>query len=208
METSVKYYTNNFAIDLRRYYEISYDFRDKRYPFIGFMSEPLNSNKRQFITWGLDGVTATEHLHMFSSAIFYTTLFPQVIGKLYGVPAMEDFLAASGWPWMNCGLGGLMSPIHVIYNSGLRPKDEEIEAYKSRFNSATDYLVADFLNFFSLGAASLDAKAHKALVELVDVEKLRCEIDLLKDNFLRWIDNSDESYQSIYVPLENYPIGW
>ena len=68
-----------------------------------------------------------------------------------------------------------MSPIHVIYNSGLRPKDEEIEAYKSRFNSATDYLVADFLNFFSLGAASLDAKAHKALVELVDVEKLRYE---------------------------------
>ena len=121
---------------------------------------------------------------------------------------MEDFLAASGWPWMNCGLGGLMSPIHVIYNSGLRPKDEEIEAYKSRFNSATDYLVADFLNFFSLGAASLDPKAHKALVELVDVEKLRYEIELLKDNFLRWIDNSDESYQSIYVPLENYPIGW
>ena len=101
-----------------------------------------------------------------------------------------------------------MSPIQVIYESGLRPKDEEIEAYKSRFNSASDYLVADFLNFFSLGAASLDAKAHKALVELVDVEKLRYEIELLKDNFLRWIDHSDESYQSIYVPIENYPIGW
>ena len=94
MEAFERYYTNYFAIDLRRYYEISYDFHDKRYPFIGFMSEPLNSNKRQFITWGLDDVTATEHLHMFSSAIFYTTLFPQVIGKLYGIPAMEDFLAA------------------------------------------------------------------------------------------------------------------
>ena len=101
-----------------------------------------------------------------------------------------------------------MSPIRVVYDSGLRPKDEEIEAYKSCFNSATDYLVTDFLNFFSLGATSLDTKAHKVLVELVDVDKLRYEIDLMKDNFLRWIDNSDESYQSIYVPIENYPIGW
>jgi hypothetical protein len=69
-------------------------------------------------------------------------------------------------------------------------------------------LVADFLDFFSLGTASLDAKAHKALVELIDVEKLKCEIDQLKENYMRWLDNSDEPYQSMYVPIENYPSGW
>lgn len=204
----IKYYTDRFPDDLNQYYEISHDFADRRFPFIGFMSEPLNSNRRRFIKWGFDDIDAVEHLHMFSSAIFYTSLFPQVIGKLYGVTAMMDFLAASGWPWMNCGLGGLMSPIQVIFDSGLRPKEEEIEVYKVRFDSATSYLVEDFLAFFSSRVASLDIKAHDSLVRLVDLKNLRCEIESLKENFLRWIDNSDEPYESMYVPLENYPPGW
>ena len=208
MKRFENYYTARFAGDLRRYYDISPEFAGKRFPFIGFMTEPIGCNKRESLKWGFADVDAAEHKHMFASAVFYTTLFPQVIGRVYGVPAMEDFLTASGWPWMNCGLGGLMSPIQVIYESRLRPADEDREAFKTRFNTATDYLVKDFLEFFSSGVPSLDVKAHEALVQLVDVQKMASEIDALKENFLRWIDDPAEPYESMYVPLENYPAGW
>lgn len=208
MERFVNYYLTQFEKDLKAYYDMSMTSRGDRYPFIGFMSEPLNCNKRQYIKWSVDGADSQEHIHMFSAAIFHTSLFPQVIGKLYGVPAMEDFLAASGWPWMNCGLGGLMSPVRVVLESELRPGDDESEAYKERFLRASGYLTKDFLDFFALGAASLDKCAHAALLNTVDVQKMKEEIDAMTECFLKWIDDPQVKYESLYVPLENYPKGW
>ena len=207
MERFVNYYLSQFSNDLKAYYDIGISSKD-RYPFIGFMSEPLNCNKRQYVRWGNNDAGPQEHIHMFSAAIFHTSLFPQVIGKLYGIPAMEDFLAASGWPWMNCGLGGLMSPIQVVLESGLRPNDDEKEAYKERFQRASKYLSKDFIEFFVPGAASLDRAAHNTLVSIVDVQKVKEEIDSMTERFLQWIDDPQVVYDSLYVPLENYPEGW
>lgn len=208
MERFTDYYLSQFANDLRSYYDFGLTSIGGRYPFVGFMSEPLNCNKRQYISWGTTDADSQEHFHMFSSAVFHTSLFPQIIGKLYGVPAMEDFLSASGWPWMNCGMGGLMSPVQVVLESGLRPKDEEKDVYKERFKRASKYLSKDFIEFFTQGAASLDRRAHASLLDVVEVDKLKAEIETMTDCFLKWIDDPQVRYESLYVPLENYPEGW
>ena len=149
-ERFISYYTRRFPSDLKSFYDIRRDFGDRTYPFVLSMACNEHSNThRRFMKWD-----DNDHFYMFSVSVFFTSMCTQVIGKLYGWFQMENFMRASGWPMLNCGMGGLMHPICVISESDLNPK-ENIERYVDVLYAASEYLAADFLDFFSGHGISL-----------------------------------------------------
>ena len=160
----VSYYTKRFYSDLKSFYDIRNDFGDGSYPFVLMMVCGEHSNThRKSMKW--DDI---DHFYMFSVAVFFTSMCSQVIGRLYGWFQMENFLRASGWPMLNCGQGGLMHPIVVMGDSMLYPKEDK-DRYYDILHVASDYLEADFLDFFSGHAANLNSIAYRQLCDVMCV---------------------------------------
>ena len=136
---------------------------------------------------------------MFASAVFYMSACAQVIGKLHGKTAMEDFHKATGWPMLNCGMGGLMSPVQVICESVLFPYGEEIEEYLDCFREAADYLETDFFDFLEKDRANLNPSSYQALKEAVNVTALHDELARQRQLFEEWIQDPRTKYPLYYL---------
>ena len=115
-ESFVSYYTTRFESDLRTFYDISNDFGDRTYPFVLEMPCRVTNLRRKDMVWD-----DLNHYYMFSAAVFYMSMCTQIIGRMYGWHQMENFMRASGWPMLSCGMGGLMHPIQVMWESELYP---------------------------------------------------------------------------------------
>jgi len=162
------------------------------------MRDYMSSTKSVMIS----GLKATATSVCFAAAVFYTSACPQVIGKLYGRKAMEDFHKASGWPMLNCGMGGLMSPVQVMMESRLFPYSTELDDFVKVFIEASAYLEADIVDFFRNDSTNLNPAAYVAVRETVDVDALHEELSRQRDLFLRWLRDPRTNYESYYVPIE------
>ena len=202
-ERFISYYTRMFPSDLKSFYDIRRDFGDRTYPFVLSMACNEHSNThRRFMKWD-----DNDHFYMFSVSVFFTSMCTQVIGRLYGWFQMENFMRASGWPMLNCGMGGLMHPIQVISESNLNPK-EYVERYVDVLHAASEYLAADFLDFFSGHAANLNSNAYSQLCDVVIPQEVAKEFQTQVSLYEAWIGDSGTKYQSIYVKyprLRNHP---
>lgn len=202
-ERFISYYTRMFPSDLKSFYDIRNDFGDRTYPFVLSMACDEHSNThRRSMKW--DGI---DHFNMFSVSVFFTSMCTQVIGKLYGWFQMENFMRASGWPMLNCGMGGLMHPIQVISESNLNPK-ENIEGYVDVLHVASEYLAADFLDFFSGHAANLNSNAYHQLCDVVIPQEVASEFQKQVVLYEAWISNPEVRCESIYVKfpeIHNHP---
>ena len=112
---------------------------------------------------------------------------------------MENFMRASGWPMLNCCvMGGYMHPIMVIMDSDLYPQLAD-DKYFDVLHVASDYLLADFLNFFSGHAVNLNPKAYRQLCDFVipqDVEtEMRAQVALYES----WLKGDKVDFPDIYV---------
>ena len=190
----VSYYTKRFSSDLKSFYDIRNDFGDGSYPFVLMMTCGEHSNThRKSMKW--DDIV---HFYMFSVAVFFTSMCSQVIGRLYGWFQMENFLRASGWPMLNCGMGGLMHPIVVIEDSMLYPKEDK-DRYYDILHVASDYLEADFLDFFSGHAANLNSNAYRQLCDIVIPQEVASEFQTQVSLYEAYIGNPEIWFQGIYV---------
>ena len=190
----VSYYTKRFSSDLKSFYDIRNDFGDGSYPFVLMMVCGEHSNThRKSMKW--DDI---DHFYMFSVAVFFTSMCSQVIGRLYGWFQMENFLRASGWPMLNCGMGGLMHPIVVMGDSMLYPKEKK-DRYYDILHAASDYLEADFLDFFSGHAANLNSNAYRQLCDVVIPQEVASEFRTQVALYEAYIGNHDVRYEGIYV---------
>ena len=200
------YYTQRFPSDLPKFYDIDITCRNFAYPFVLGVEPPrmdeggrcYGHNAKRFKFHFED----SRHLSMFAAAVFYTSACPQVIGKLYGRKAMEYFHKASGWPMLNCGMGGLMSPVQVMFESRLFPYSTELDDFVKVFNEASAYLEADIADFFRNDSSNLDPVAYAAVRETVDVDALHEELSRQRDLFLHWLRDPRTEYESYYVPIE------
>lgn len=194
----ISYYTGQFSHDLQRFYHIVNDFGDRTYPFVLQMNSNEYENRyRRNMVWNGD-----EHYRMFSAAVYYMSMCTQVVGRLYGWGAMEDFMRASGWPMLNCGMGGLMNPIQTVWESGLTPSKGD-QIYIQTLLTAGEYLKADFLDFFKPCVANLNHSAHSRLLSVVKIDELSAEFDLQQQKYCDWIRNPEIGYESHYV---KYPV--
>ena len=190
----VSYYTKRFSSDLKSFYDIRNDFGDGSYPFVLMMVCGEHSNThRKSMKWD-----DLDHFYMFSVAVFFTSMCSQVIGRLYGWFQMENFLRASGWPMLNCGMGGLMHPIVVMGDSMLYPKEDK-DRYYDILHVASDYLEADFLDFCSGHAANLNSNAYRQLCDVVIPQEVAAEFRTQVALYEAYIGNHDVRYEGIYV---------
>ena len=199
------YYNTRFASNLNKFYCIDNSCRYHPYPFVLEMAAPINDTD----TFRLRGTNinrigmiwaGTRHFSMFSSAVFYMSVCAQVIGKLYGRKLMEDFHKSTGWPMLHCGMGGLMSPVQVIYESALYPYGSEIEEYLQCFHEAAEYLETDFFDFLENDKPNLNPSAYSELKENVDVAVVRAELSQQRQLFEDWIQDPRIEYPHYYLP--------
>lgn len=204
--TFKEYYTQRFPSDLSKFYDIDVTCRNFAYPFVLGVEHPRMDEGGRCYGHNAKRVRFhfedSRHLSMFAAAVFYTSVCPQVIGKLYGRKAMEDFHKASGWPMLNCGMGGLMSPVQVMFESRLFPFAAGLDDFVKVFDEASAYLEADIADFFRNDSVNLDPAAYAAMREVVDVDTLREELSRQRDIFLRWLRDPRTNYESYYVPIE------
>ena len=191
-ESFASYYKGRFPSDLESYYDIG--SCEESYPFVvkGECDEYFNT-KRLSMKW-----KDIDHFYMFSVAVFFTSMCSQVIGRLYGWFQMENFLRASGWPMLNCGMGGLMHPIAVIGDSNLYPKEDK-DRYYDILHVASEYLKADFLDFFSGHAANLNSNAYRQLCDIVIPQDVASEFQTQVSLYEAYIDNHEVRCESTYV---------
>lgn len=202
-ERFASYYTKRFSSDLKSFYDIRSDFGDGSYPFVLSMACDEHSNThRKSMKWD-----DNDHFDMFSVSVFFTSMCSQVIGRLYGWFQMENFMRASGWPMLNCGMGGLMHPINVIVESNLYPKEDK-DRYHDILHAAADYLEADFLDFFSGHAANLNSNAYRQLCVFVIPQEVASEFQTQVALYEVYNVNPEVRYESTYVKypeIRNHP---
>ena len=202
-ERFISYYTGRFSSDLQRYYDIKKDFGDRTYPFVlSVANDNYMNTRRSSMRW--EGI---DHFNMFSVSVFFMSMCTQVIGKLYGWLQMENFMRASGWPMLNCGMGGLMHPVQVILESKLYP--QQVDAgYYDVLHVASEYLFADFLDFLSGHANNLNPSAYRQLYDIVVIRDVAAEMQAQVALFEAWLDDHTTNYPSIYVKfphIKNHP---
>lgn len=181
----VEYCTHRFESDLRMFFDVRNDFGDGSYPFVLEMPCGVTNLRRRLMVWD-----DQDHYDMFSAAVFYMSMCTQIVGRLYGYHQMENFLRASGWPMLNCGMGGLMHPIQVMMESGLCPAGADGNYIKTLCNVGK-YLKKSFL-------AMVADHNVMDLSELFDQQVwLYCE----------WIRDRDTKYESYFVayPVDHMP---
>ena len=199
------YYTQRFASDLAKFYDIDTSCSIWPYPFVLTMRPPFFDEFGRTDGPNLHRLELNlvgRHFSMFAAAVFYTSACAQVIGKLYGRKPMDDFHKASGWPMLNCGMGGLMSPITVMNDSLLFPDSRDTEAFLEVFQEASQYLEADFLDFLKNDRDNLNPSAYAALRKAVDVDAVRDELVRQRNLFMSWVRDPRTPYESSYVPIE------
>ena len=126
----------------------------------------------------------------------------QVIGHLYGYRLMEDFLRASGWPLIHCGLGGHMHPIQVMYEGNLYPRKSQFESYINILNISKDFIKEYFSYFLQGDAPNSNPDAYTRLCKVANIEALLDDLDAITDNYVKWINDPDMTYPSM---LFDYP---
>ncbi len=198
-ESFVSYYTGRFESDLRRFFDISNDFGDRTYPFVLEMPCGVTNLSRKGMIWD-----DLNHYYMFSAAVFYMSMCTQIVGRLYGWHQMENFMRASQWPMLSCGMGGLMHPIQVMWESELYPMNPD-DSYTETLLNAGRYLKKDFLDFMKKGEPCLDRSAHNDLVDAVDINELSALFDKQQMLYCEWIKNPETKYEGNYVayPMEH-----
>ena len=192
-ETFIAYYTQSYESDLRRFFEITNNFGDKSYPFVLEMTCEMTNLGRKDMIW-----EDMNHYYMFSAAVFYMSMCTQIVGRLYGWHQMENFMRASQWPMLSCGMGGLRHPIDVMWKSELNPVSSD-DSYTETLLNAGKYLKVEFLEFMKKGEPCLDRSAHDALVDTVDINELSEVFDKQEQLYCEWIKNPDTKYEDLYV---------
>ena len=198
-EEFIAYYTRQFESDLRRFFDISNDFGDRSYPFVLEMPCRVTNIRRRSMVWD-----DLNHYYMFSAAVFYMSMCTQLVGRLYGWHQMENFMRASGWPMLSCGMGGLMHPIQVMWESELYPMCSD-DSYTETLLNAGKYLKKDFMDFMQKGVPCLNRLAHNSLVDVVDIAQLYELFDEQEKLYCDWIKDPETKYESYYVPYPKEP---
>lgn len=193
----IKYFNSDFHIDLRTFFDFSY-LANRSYPFVKFV-ECFNKENLARLTMEWKSVL---HYYMFSVAVFHIHSMAQVVGHLYGYRLMEDFLMASGWPLIHCGLGGHMHPIQVMLEGDLYPRKYQFESYIDILNISKDFIKESFSNFLQGDAPNSDPNAYTRLCNVVIIEDLLDDLDAIADNYVKWIYDPDATYPSM---LFDYP---
>jgi hypothetical protein len=169
-----RYYNEFFWEDLRTAYEI--DGNEAKYPLLFIFKSARVGNVP--ITFA-----GINHYHMFSQGVFFVSLCPQVVGRLYGWDAMTWFMTTSKQPMITCFMAGLRHPLFVMRYAELFPLEGLETAYVDLLNFSSQY----FLDKISKYLVSKNVEAA--------TNEMLAQVELLK----QWVNNPAVCYPEEYV---------
>ena len=207
-----QYHYEYFSQDLRKWFEIERGFGGKP---VNFVLQAEGSRNLQRPAKCSDNLF---HEHCFSVACFFTSLIPQIIAeKKDGEKLFFDYALASGWPIINCGMGGLLSAVQVVLEAGLLPNDDELDDYGRILEAAEIYFTDDVRDFLAGDENTLNRVCYLRLCENVKdrIDEICRQVhsrtkeylNALKDgapydsNMMLWC-GQDKS--SLYLPKDIY----
>lgn len=157
-----QYHYGRFSLDLKNWFKIERGFGDKPVNFV------LQAGGTYSFQRPAKCSDSLFHEHCFSVACFFTSLIPQIIAeKEDGEELFYDYALASGWPIINCGMGGLLSAVQVVLEAGLLPNDDELDDYGGILEAAEIYFANDVRSFLAGGEIALNRKSYLRLCENV-----------------------------------------
>ena len=157
-----QYHYEGFSQDFKKWFEV------KR----GFGGKPVNFVLQAGGTYSFQRPAKCSdslfHEHCFSVACFFTSLIPQIIAeKEDGEQLFFDYALASGWPMINCGMGGFLSAVQVVLEADLLPNNDELDDYGRILEAAEIYFTEDVRGFLAGGENTLNRESYLRLCENV-----------------------------------------
>lgn len=217
LEEFKNYYYNEFQSDLLSYYNFKPTFGGKKIAFSLNCYRRCNPGKK------LKNISP-KRFCFFSLSVYFVSLYPQILGSLFGADVMEDCMVCTGFPWLNCGMAGLSHPINILSESELLPDDYyvELEDYLFVFSKVRKYAQDDFMDFFDGKHKNLDDKAYQRVKRVLDVQGNRrlvrdesfAHYGILRNYIIdptkwpdcvkmRWNNAFDAGHQPVYEIQEN-----
>ena len=137
----------------------------------------------------------------FSVAAFYTFLIPQALTKVTEkMDAMYAFARCAGWPLCTCGLGGFMSPLTIMTESGLLPEGADIESWIRIARKELSYFCEITGNILKTNLWNPVRPAYQDLRELT-----HAHIPAIRDEISRQVEEYAAHFQE-GRSLDNYYI--
>ena len=177
-----QFHYEQFSQDLRDWFKIERGFGGKP---VNFVLQAGGSYDKQRPAKYSDSLF---HEYCFSVACFFTSLIPQIIAeKEDGEQLFYDYALASGWPIINCGMGGLLSAVQVVLEAGLLPNDDELNDYGKILTAAEIYFTDDVRGFLAGSESSLNRESYLRLCENVKgrVDEICGQIHFRTEEYLR-----------------------
>lgn len=157
-----QYHYERFSQDLRNWFKIELGFGGKPVNFV------LQAGGDYIFKRPAKCSDSLFHEYCFSVACFFTSLIPQIIAeKEDGEELFFDYALASGWPIINCGMGGLLSAVQVVLEAGLLPNEDELDDYGKILEAAEIYFTNDVRGFLAGGENTLNSESYLRLCENV-----------------------------------------
>ena len=185
-----QYHYEQFSRDFRKWFKVGR----------GFAGKPVN-----FVLHAQDTVTPQRpakysdsvfHEHSFSVACFFTSLIPQIVAeKEDGKEFLFDYALASGWPIINCGSGGLLSAVQVVFEADLLPNDDELDDY-GRILAAAEIYFSNCVRGFLAGEKDEIAFFEERYLCLRENFKDRID-EICRESYLRLCENVKDRIDEI-----------
>lgn len=135
-------------------------------------------------------IEKNENPFNFSVAIYFTNLVPQVIKHIKDTDAMDNFHRCSSWPQISCGLGGVMDPIHTLWEAHLMPnKGCNVELLIETIKEAEITISQDVTEFLQGGKPNVNEKAYQNLISCMSdkIDNVKECIHDAVQYFIDWI---------------------
>ena len=191
-----QYHYEQFSWDFRRWFEVGRGFAGKPVNFVLHAQDTFTPQRPAKYS---DSVF---HEHCFSVACFFTSLIPQIIAeKEDGKELFFDYALASGWPIINCGNGGLLSAVQVVFEADLLPNDDELDDY-GRILEAAEIYFSNYVRRFL--AEKIDETAFFEERYLCLRENFEDRIDeISRESYLRLCENVKDRIDEICIKIHS-----
>lgn len=123
--------------------------------------------------------------------VYFTSLIPQIIREMTDYELMLDFHRCSTWPLISCGLGGVMDPIHTLYEAGLMPsKGCDVDLLIETIREAEAVIGKDMVEFIQGGQRNASQSAYNHLKDKLSqrTDEFKHLLQSAVDYFVDWIN--------------------
>lgn len=202
------YYTNDFGIDLRQYFEIKPMVGHREIAFIGHLDWHFNPHRKcdgapacrvslsdfRSFRFGAPDIpdvkNETEKNFIFAGIFYFLVLVPQTLREMFGEDVEYAFYRCTGWPLVSAGLGGYILPEQMLMEAALMPCEVERENFHRMLSAVMPFMNGEIRRFFQrVDGRNLHEETYRKMIDLIGE---RC------DEFLNRIESESNAFMKSF----------